>query len=1163
MGLRYTQISIEERCEIARLRATGASVRQIAASLDRAPSTVARELKRNASGTRGYQPRYAEQQARARRWCGSRLERDDGLREGVLSGLKQGWSPEQVAGRLAREAGRSVISHETIYRFIYGQLARKKDYSWRHYLPRAKSKRGWRGRKGGSSASFITLRRPLAERPQAAADRQVPGHWEADLMLFSTYGQAVLALHERYSRLLIAVRPPGKAAAPIATAISSILAPLPSQWRQTLTFDNGTEFARHHELHALGIETFFCDTHAPWQKGGVENAIGRMRRNLPRKTDLADLTDDRFALLVQAYNNTPRKCLGYNTPAEVFWNHVLHFKCESTFPLSREWHPTAAIFVWGHRIIAALPMAQMSANPKLDSLRKILVQERAGGYGDTTVFGGLDRFLQRWTSELEPELGVIGSYADLSAAERETWAEAVLAKSPTSSRVDSVRGNSNAAERRKVSSKKTTGGVALETDVAALKGVAKQTLPKLKRLGVATVGDLVYLFPHRHNDFANTRKIADLVYGEEQTVLVTVFEASETSRGPRRRSTQATLVDETGSVRAIWFNQPYLAKTFRPGRKLMISGQVNVFRGSFVFESPEYELLSGQDELMHTGRLIPVYPTVAGLPQRTLRRVVRRALDVGMPRVIEYLPDESRHRNGLIGLTNAVSQMHYPDSESEWRAARLRLAFDELLLLQLSVIRRKRSWQEGEEGLSLRAPEGVLEGFMESLPFELTSAQRRALDEILADIREPRPMGRLLQGDVGSGKTVVAAAALLVAAANRFQGALMAPTEILAEQHFLSVSRLFTERPSDEGEDGVVSVEADYLERPLKIALLTGSRTKKAKAALHERIAAGEVDIVIGTHAVIQDEVDIPNLALAVVDEQHRFGVMQRASLRGKGKRPHLLAMSATPIPRSLALTVYGDMDSSTIDEMPPGRRGIKTRWVEPDKRNAAYGFIRKEVEKERQAFIVCPLIEESEALQTRAATEEHERLSRDVFPDLKLGLLHGRMPFREKEDVMDRFKSGELDILVATPVIEVGIDIPNATVMMVDGAERFGLAQLHQFRGRVGRGEYQSYCLLLADAPGQEALDRLRIVERVTDGFELAEEDLRLRGPGDYLGTRQSGLPDLKVARITDHDILTLARHEALRILDTDPELSKPENALLAARVTDLSAVIEGEMGS
>ena len=336
MGTRYSQISIEERCEISRLRASGVSVRQVAAVLDRAPSTVARELKRNGSRTSVYKPRYAEEQARARRWCGSRLERDDELRERVLSRLKEGWSPEQVSGRLALETGRSVISHETIYRFIYAQLARKHEYSWRHYLPRAKSKRGWRGRKGGSPASFIFLRRPLSERPQAAANRQMPGHWEADLMLFRTYGQAVLTLHERYSRLLIAVRPPGKAAAPIASAMSTILAPLPAQWRQTLTFDNGTEFARHHQLHALGIETFFCDTYAPWQKGGVENAIGRMRRNLPRKTDLATLSDERFARLVQVYNNTPRKCLRYNTPAEVFWNHVLHFKCESTFRPSPE-----------------------------------------------------------------------------------------------------------------------------------------------------------------------------------------------------------------------------------------------------------------------------------------------------------------------------------------------------------------------------------------------------------------------------------------------------------------------------------------------------------------------------------------------------------------------------------------------------------------------------------------------------------------------------------------------------------------------------------------------------------------------------------------------------------------------------------------------------------
>lgn len=336
MGLRYKQITIEERCEMARLRAAGHSVRQIAAGVDRAPSTVARELKRNGSRTLGYQPVYADQQARARRWSGSRLDRDDRLREQVLSRLQQGWSPEQAAGRLAQEAGKRVISYETIYRFIYAQIARKKDYSWRHYLPRAKAKRGWRGRRGGSPASFITLRRPLAERPQGADGRQLPGHWEADLMLFRTYGQAVLTLHERHSRLLLATRPPRKAADLIASAMTAVLAPLPPQWRQTITFDNGTEFARHHQLHALGIQTFFCDTHAPWQKGGVENAIGRLRRTLPRKTDLAILPEDRFTQLLQAYNNTPRKCLDYQTPAEVFWNNMLHFKCESTFRLSPE-----------------------------------------------------------------------------------------------------------------------------------------------------------------------------------------------------------------------------------------------------------------------------------------------------------------------------------------------------------------------------------------------------------------------------------------------------------------------------------------------------------------------------------------------------------------------------------------------------------------------------------------------------------------------------------------------------------------------------------------------------------------------------------------------------------------------------------------------------------
>ena len=336
MGQKYTQITIEERCEIARLRASGRSVRQIAAALDRAPSTVAREIKRNCGQNGSYQPVYADQQSRARRWTGSKLDRNSALRETVLSRLGQGWSPEQVAGRLARDTGARTISHETIYRFIYAQIARTKNYAWRHYLPRGKSKRGWRGRKGGSPASFIAHRRPLRERPDEANNRQTPGHWEADLMLFKTYGQAILTLHERHSRLLIAVRSPSKAAEPIAKAMMDILAPFPPRWRQTITFDNGTEFARHYQLHALNIQTFFCDTYAPWQKGGIENAIGRMRRTLPRKTDLSTLPNDRFIELIRAYNNTPRKCLDFQTPAELFWNGVLHFKCESTQPCGRE-----------------------------------------------------------------------------------------------------------------------------------------------------------------------------------------------------------------------------------------------------------------------------------------------------------------------------------------------------------------------------------------------------------------------------------------------------------------------------------------------------------------------------------------------------------------------------------------------------------------------------------------------------------------------------------------------------------------------------------------------------------------------------------------------------------------------------------------------------------
>ena len=808
-------------------------------------------------------------------------------------------------------------------------------------------------------------------------------------------------------------------------------------------------------------------------------------------------------------------------------------------------------------------------NSKLQSLHRILEHEQEGGFQDAAVVGGLDLFLRRWECELGPLLGGLASYSVLTPSQRESWAVDVLAKlgSGTSGKAREVAAPTARPPSWPKTRRKPSGPVSLDDSIYSLKGYTPKVLSraKLKRLGMETVGDLLYLIPNRHDDFANIRKVSELVPGEEQTVVVTVWEAAVSRVRPRLWSIHAVLGDDSGNVRATWFRnsykKPFLADTFRTGTHLVISGKVKVSRGTFVFESPEYELLQGQEELVHTGRLVPVYPTVDGLTQRTLRRVVKRALDAGLPQVADQLPESIRHRTGLMGLRTAIAQAHYPESAADWAAARHRLAFDELLLLQLAVLSRKRVWQDEEKGIPLHDEPALLQAFLASLPFKLTGAQNRVLNEVLGEMNQSRPMSRLLQGDVGSGKTVVAAAAMLVAAFNGYQAALMAPTEILAEQHFLTISNLLSGVSEVGPEDNLVSVRLGRSPMPVTIGLLLGSLPKKAKDEMHRRIAEGEVELVIGTHALIQADVDLSKLALAVVDEQHRFGVIQRASIRGKWKRPHLLAMSATPIPRSLALTLYGDLDISVIDAMPPGRQRIRTRWVEPAGRMAAYGFVEKEVKEGRQAFIVCPLIEESEAVQTRAATKEHDRLSRDVYPDRRLGLLHGRMALREKEQVMELFQRGELDILVSTPVVEVGIDVPNATVMLIDGADRFGLSQLHQFRGRVGRGDHQGYCLLLADSPGGEARERLKLVERIQDGFELAEEDLRLRGPGDYMGTRQSGIPNLRVARITDHDILTLARQEANRILDADPALAKDENALLAAQVQTLSASLAGEM--
>jgi len=805
----------------------------------------------------------------------------------------------------------------------------------------------------------------------------------------------------------------------------------------------------------------------------------------------------------------------------------------------------------------------------LDILKKILSLEKQKGFNDTTVFGGLDRFLTRRLEKpsIVPVIDIPSrAYADMTGAQRKRWIEGTLKlldaapKSPVKTIADhKQRAMPSRSSRSKKQGPDT--GKSLSSHVTVLPRVTYTQAARLKRLGVNTVGDLLYLFPRRHNDFGKLCKVSQLEMDVEQTVMVNVWEAREVLMGGRLKATQAVVGDDTGNIRVVWFNQPYLAKQFKPGSRLVLSGKLTIFRNDRVMESPEYEVLHEGEELIHTGRLVPLYPLTEGLTPRTVRRLIKDTLDTWAPSIEDSLTESTRNRAGLLKLPKAIYQAHYPQDEESRDAARRRLAFDELFMIQLYVFSRRKQWRDTMGALPLPRNQGMLNAFFSRLSFTLTGAQEKAIGEILGDMEQERPMSRLLQGDVGSGKTAVALAALLSTVANGYQGAFMAPTEILAQQHFNNISLLLNGLPSPESHKNWFSFQLDGFPRPFSVGILIGSHSAKQKREIQEMMGQGTLDMVVGTHALVQKGVEIPRLALAVVDEQHRFGVMQRASLRQKGGTPHLLVMSATPIPRSLALTLYGDLDLSVLDELPPGRQVIQTKWVAPKQRRSAYEFIASEVRQGRQAFVVCPLIEESEVLQTRAATTEFNHLSTDVFPELSLGLLHGRMPFKEKEDIMARFQRGDMDILVSTPVIEVGIDNPNATIILIEGADRFGLAQLHQFRGRVGRGEHQSRCLLLSDNPSSEAQERLEVMERVSDGFAVAEEDLRFRGPGDYFGTRQSGLPDLRMARLSDQDLLALARQEASALLKEDPNLEWPQHKALAQNLSNFASSPQGEI--
>ena len=799
----------------------------------------------------------------------------------------------------------------------------------------------------------------------------------------------------------------------------------------------------------------------------------------------------------------------------------------------------------------------------LERLRKVLELERAKGYADTAVMGGLDRFLgtlleRDGLPSSSPAVRAIRSlpsdgYRRLAAPERRRWLEETLAT--TTGRPPT---RPKARSQPRPAAPLRAHPARADAPITVLKGVKSALAARFEKLGVGTVRDLLYLFPRRHNDFAHLRPIGELTPGAEGTVRARVWSAHEAQLG-RRKGTEATVGDESGMMQVVWFNQPFVARQLRTNAEIVLSGRVTLHQGRPTFENPEWELWEPGEELTHTGRLVPVYPLTSGLSSRTVRRLTRQALDAYVDALADPLPPALRQRLRLMEVQRAVRQAHYPDSQETLAKARRRLALDELLPLQLSVLLRRRQWQQPGTADPLVLPRERLDGFLGSLPFALTGAQQKALRQLLDDLSRDVPVSRLLQGDVGSGKTVVAAGGLLAAVASGRQAVMMAPTEILAEQHFRTLCALFGADPETAP---LAEARRSVLGRALRIALLTGSVRASQKAELYQQIEAGEIDIAVGTHALIQEGFSFAQLGFVIVDEQHRFGVMQRAALRGKSARSaHMLVMTATPIPRSLYLTLYGDLDVSVIDELPPGRKPIVTRWWPPDRRRDAYDFLREQVEAGRQAFVICPLVEESESLEVKAAVQEFERLRDQVFPQLRLELVHGRMPGRRKDAAMQRFHSGEAQILVSTAVVEVGIDVPNATVMLIEGADRFGLAQLHQFRGRVGRGGDRAYCLLLAESPSLEAQQRLRLMEETTDGFRLAEADLQMRGPGEFFGTLQSGLPDFRVASLLDTRLIELARSEAARLLEDDPDLAKPEHAPLAREVYRLFQQVTGEV--
>ncbi len=786
-------------------------------------------------------------------------------------------------------------------------------------------------------------------------------------------------------------------------------------------------------------------------------------------------------------------------------------------------------------------------------LYKFLKLEAQKGFNNKAIIGGFESMIPAWQdrafqagADQEKVIDIVSLFEPYTNSDIETRKKIIrsaleIIKDPSPAPV-----NSSTDSPQQASKSLSYQPKAVFAPLTVIQGIGEKMAVKLEKLNLHTIYDLLHYYPRRYNDYSHLIPIRDLKPGDEVTISGAIQTIQKRkSKNKRVQMVETILGDGTGNIWITWFNQPWLTNRLNIGTQIVASGKVDTYLGRICLNNPEWEPVN--TDHLHTNRIVPVYPLTAGIQQKWLRERVFQAINFWTEKIKDYLPEKIQQKEELLTLNQALQFVHFPASQKDLERARERLSFDEVFFMQLGVIRQKREWQAAAAG-TYEMDQSLLEKEIGNLPFQLTDSQHTVLSEIQADLRSGQQMNRLLQGDVGSGKTVIARFAMEIVLRCGKQAAFLAPTAILAQQHFTTIrSMLLKDKVIDEEE----------------IALLIGDTPEKQKEKIRTGLSSGTIKIIIGTHALLEDPISFQALQMVVIDEQHRFGVSQRAILRSKGENPHILIMSATPIPRSLNLTIYGDLDISILNEMPGGRIPVETYLLHPFQKEIAYEKVREQIENGFQAFIIFPQIEgdEDEMSSTPAVIPGYEELVEKVFPQFRIGLLHGRLKQEEKDSIMSQFRNKELNILASTTVIEVGMDIPNATIILIEGANHFGLAQLHQLRGRVGRGEAQSFCYLVPDEDMKMENERLRKMTETNDGFELAEFDLKTRGPGDFFGTRQSGYRGLKLANISDIKLITRARDEAEALIERDPELENEENSALRLELENLWNAANGEL--